>query len=253
MSSSTNRHYVIDRQEGTIVFGDGVNGMIPPVISNNIYVREYKCGGGKKANVKKCFLTGLKTTIPNVKSVINNDSAMGGADQETLDDLIIRAPHTIKNRDRAITIDDFEWIAKEASPFVAKTKCYQGGDPKKKENSIYVIIAPDYSDGTLYPEQSLLDLVETYIKDRSMVSIRDSIHVKAPEYVSIDVNVTIVPVSISETAAVVKRIRELILSFLHPISGGGRTEMDGSLERLSICQILLGPLKMMRVLIISAI
>jgi len=213
-SKPLNRHYIVDRVNGQIMFGDGINGMIPPALPNNILAGEYKSGGGQKGNQEQNVITELKTTIPNIDSVTNYDSASGGKDLEKVEDILKRVPHTIKNRERAVTREDFEWLAREASPEVVKTKCI------RDDGNIKVIIAPDYEDGVPYPEASLTDYVETYLKERAFAPIIGIIEVVGPEYKSIDIDITIVPVSISESAVVADRVVRRLRDFLNPLKGG---------------------------------
>lgn len=63
---------------------------------------------GAAGNVGASTLETLDTPVSGVASVTNDDSASGGADQESLVALIARAPLTIRSGDRAITAEDFE-------------------------------------------------------------------------------------------------------------------------------------------------
>lgn len=218
-SDSLSRHYIIDRVNGRIIFGDGIHGMIPPALPNNILSSEYKSGGGKKGNQKQKTITGLKTTIPNIDSVTNHDSSSGGRDLETVGDVVERAPHSIKNRGRAVTKEDFERLALEASPDVAKAKCISGND-----EMIRVIIAPAYEDDRPTPEAALTDYVEEYLKERAFAPVRNSIEVVGPAYKEIEIETTLVPVSISESAVVADKVERRVKEFLNPIIGGQEGE-----------------------------
>lgn len=217
-SDSLSRHYIIDRVNGMVMFGDGIHGMIPPALPNNILAREYKSGGGKKGNQEEKTLKGLKTTIPNIDSVANYDSSSGGRDLEFIGDILIRTPHSIKNGGRAVTIEDFEWLAMEASPEVAKTRCVKDGE------KIQVIIAPAGEDDRPSPEVALTDYVESYLQDRAFATVKDSIEVVGPAYKEIKIATTLVPVSISESAVVADRVERRLKEFLNPITGGEEGE-----------------------------
>ncbi len=220
-SDSLSRHYLIDRENGQLIFGDGVQGMIPPALPNNIYAREYKSGGGKKGNQKEMAVTGLKTTIPNIESVTNADAANGGRELESITDVVRRAPHFLKSNDRAITREDFEWLAMEASQEVSRAKCI----PEKEENcikKIIVVIAPDYEDGCLYPETGLLDLVETHLKAKAFAGIREIIEVAGPGYqkINVQVEIKVKEASLSETAIIIDTIKWRLAEYFSPIKGG---------------------------------
>ena len=214
LSKPLSRHYIVDRVNGKLIFGDGVNGMIPPALPNNIVAKKYKSGGGRKGNKKVETIKGLQTTIPNIDSVTNRDSASGGKDLELIKNILERAPYSIKNSGRGVTTEDFEWLAKEASAEVAKTRCI------KEQKDIKIIIAPNYEDGSLYPQASLIDCVETYLKERAFAPIKSDIMVLGPEYKNIDIETKIVTVSITESAIVAYRVERRLKEFLNPITGG---------------------------------
>lgn len=214
-STATSRHYIIDRVEGKILFGDGVHGMIPPVLPGNILALEYRTGGGKTGNQKRNILTVLKTTIPNIQGVMNYDSSSGGDDLEKADDILARVPNSLKTRDRAVTKGDFEWLAREASPQVARARCFV-----ESNDDIKVIIATSSEDGSLYPDISIIDHVGSYLKERAFATIRNFIKVEGPAYLEVDIQVIIVPVLLSEGALVAERVERRLKEFLDPINGG---------------------------------
>lgn len=121
-SSANHRHYTLDRQTGEIRFGDGRAGMIPPRGQNNIRLNFYRTGGGKQGNISSEIITELKTTIPYIDRVINLEASAGGAQQETLERLKTRVPKQLRHRDRAVTLEDIEDLAYEASTDVARVK-----------------------------------------------------------------------------------------------------------------------------------
>src|SRR5205814_10107527 len=83
----------------------------------------YRTGGGTKGNVGKNSVTVLKSSIPYVDRVTNASPAIGGEDAETLEMAMLRAPGMLRSRSRAVTTDDFEYLAMQASPEVARARC----------------------------------------------------------------------------------------------------------------------------------
>jgi hypothetical protein len=121
-STESDRHYLLDRQTGKIRFGDGQAGMIPPRGSNNIRLSFYRVGGGEQGNLVSQSVNQLKTTVPYIDRVVNLEAAAGGADQEKLDRLKERVPQKLRHRNRAVTLQDIEDLAYEASTDVARVK-----------------------------------------------------------------------------------------------------------------------------------
>lgn len=218
LSGPLSRHYVLDREQGTITFGDGVRGIVPPIGKNNIIARYYRTGGGVRGDVASGTITSLKRTIPYIDRVINHVSSSGGMDQEIIERAVNRGPHTIKNRNRAVTAEDFEWLALGASQYVARAKCLA------KNGNITVVIVPKYESDAPLPDAGLLDSVARYIKDRAFFTVINRIEFVGPEYKVIDAYVKVKPVLPGESTLVSDRIKERLKTFLHPLKGGPRGE-----------------------------
>ena len=58
-----------------------------------------------------------------ITSVTNLGPGRDGADEEPIEETMRRAPEELKIRDRAVTVDDYEFLAREASTDVAIQRC----------------------------------------------------------------------------------------------------------------------------------
>ncbi|TFG44137.1 MAG: putative baseplate assembly protein, partial [Bacteroidia bacterium] len=231
LSGSTSRHYLLDRAQGTITFGDGIRGMIPPAGIRNIVAQHYRSGGGIRGDVAPGTVVSLRKTIPYIDRVINHSAASGGMDQEIIEHAAIRGPHTIQSKNRAVTSEDFAWLAQEASLYVARAKCIA------HNGRIKVIIAPKYEGDAPLPDAGLLDSVARYLKERAFLPILDRIDVVGPKYTTINVRVKVKPVSFQESIAVSDRIHEKLTMFLHPLTGGVTGDGWDFGQALAISQI----------------
>jgi len=224
-SKPDSRHYVIDRNNGTITFGDGERGMIPPAGKDNLKCSRYQYGGGARGNVKAGTLTKLRTTFPYIDSVTNPDPADGGFDQEDLDHVRIRGPQTIKHRDRAVTYEDFEWLVREASPKVAKVKCLPTTDPARRfaPGWVTIIVVPMSEDAKPLPSQELLREIEEYIFARTSTYLTmypSQVNLIGPGYIRVGVEASVRFSSISEAKIIEGRIIDNLKKFFHPLYGG---------------------------------
>jgi Baseplate J-like protein len=120
-STPSDRHYMLDRLTGTVQFGDGQHGKIPPPGLNNIRAHYYT-GGGTQGNLAVETITQLKTTIPFIDHVTNLTAAGGGAAQESLDRVKARGAKSLRHRNRAVTAQDIEDLAFEASTAVVRVR-----------------------------------------------------------------------------------------------------------------------------------
>lgn len=224
-SGPMSRHYTVDKRLGKIQFGDGREGMVPPSGVDNI-TSTYRFGGGVMGNVPPQSITGLKNAIPFIDAVTNHLAADGGAEAETLDAVLKRGPQRLKNRNRAVTVEDFEWIARNVKRKVARAKALPNHDRNGNTNPgwVTVLIVPDSKDVPPLPTNQLIDDVEAGLKERMANTISTSapkyLHVRAPDYVKVIVKTTVVPVSLDAAARVEDAVRKTLNRFIHPLTGG---------------------------------
>jgi predicted phage baseplate assembly protein len=121
-STREDRHFILATTTGEVAFGDGEQGKIPGRLvvredpetdQPNIKVANYRWGGGAGGNAGANKITSLESSVPFVDSVTNLRPAIGGQDEETIDEAKLRAPETIRTRSRAVTSIDFEFLARQ--------------------------------------------------------------------------------------------------------------------------------------------
>lgn len=150
---------------------------------------------------------------------------------ESIECVVDRFPHIIKNRNRAVTNEDFEWLAYEASQYVARARCML------KNDAITVIIVPEYEGEAPLPDSGLLNSVETYLKERAFYSILHRIKTIGPDYTKINAYVNVRPVSLKESINVSERIEKKLKTFLHPLKGGPMGKGWDFGQNISISQV----------------
>lgn len=219
-SQASSRHYLCDPIAGEIRFGDGRKGWVPPAARDSIRC-EYRVGGGVAGNVGANTLTVLKQSVAYVQSVVNPFAAQGGADAETVDDAKRRGTYAIKNRDRAITAEDYESLALAASRRVARAKCVQASD-----GSISLLLVPkaEREDGEAraVPSRDLIDRVAAYIDQRRLITAR--VNVGKPKLLPVSLELTI-SLKPGATADRVKAdVKEKVKRLLNPLRGGPKGE-----------------------------
>ncbi len=214
------RAFVLERATGLIRFGNGTQGMIPPAGSRIIVA--YLTGGGLAGNVPRDTITQLRSAVPFVANVTNPVAAAGGADGETLAAIGERGPQRLRHHDRAITAADIEWIARDASPEVARARCLAITGPAghAQRGWITVIVVPCTSEDRPWPLAELQRRVADHLRARVPASVVRRLQVIEPNYIALNVAAEIVPVDPDATAMVEARLRENLNRFLHPLTGG---------------------------------
>lgn len=190
-SNAFSRHYVIDYATGKIHFGDGAKGVNPPKGKFNIKMRKYHTGGGTVGNVSKNTIQCLLQSIPFVSGCTNPYPAEGGADMESVDNLKSRAAGTFKSLQRAVTAEDFQWLAREASSSVGRSYCLRNRNSKNEVCTVILPVRPSGLgyDVKLVPSRELLRRVKEYLDDRKIVGT--PICVQAPVYKEFSVKIAL--------------------------------------------------------------
>jgi hypothetical protein len=96
---------------GAIVqFGDGIEGATVPTGQNNI-MANYRVGIGSAGNVASGSITTLVDRPVGVSGVTNPTAATGGQDAQSVDDIRVNAPLSVKTLGRAVSITDYQNFA----------------------------------------------------------------------------------------------------------------------------------------------
>jgi len=225
LSGPESRHYMLDSASGTITFGDGKNGMIPPAGKENI-ISDYRYGGGAQGNVKANTITKLWDNFVEIDSVTNPLPADGGFDQEDIETAKIRGPHTLKSWDRGITCDDVEWLVREAAPQIALVKCFptMNRDLDFTPGKATVIVVPKSNGLKPVPSQEMLNEIDRYLSQRIAAVLNTSdyprLDVIGPEYIRIGVEATVVYTNPESGKIIEGQIMDNLREFLNPLRGG---------------------------------
>ncbi len=166
-----------DEGNVTIIFGDGVNGKIPPV--SQAVAASYTIGGGAQGRVGAGTIVTLISVPAGTQSVTNPSAATGGNDQETLEQARASVPASLSAGDRAVTLDDYAIVALKASSSVEKTVAIQADS-----RTVRLVIAPA---GGGVATDALKSTVLAYVAARRQVGHR--IKAADPFYVPLAANI----------------------------------------------------------------
>ncbi len=223
------RCYVCDAATGTIELGPAVRqsdgdwrhyGAVPPK-GASLRMSRYRHGGGLRGNVAPGTLTVLKRGPAGIAAVTNPTAARGGVDPEGLVGVRQRGAMEIRARHRAVTAEDFEYLAMKASRRVGRAVCVSPDEG----NAVAVRILPhvhpadrrlEYDE--LQPPVDLLEEVAGYLDERRLLGA--TLHVAPVRLRGVSVVVELQ----TEPLADLVRIREETLRelyrFLNPLVGG---------------------------------
>lgn len=218
-SGPQDRHFVVDRTVGTVRFSGGDNGRIPPRGVDNVKAT-YTTGGGTDGNVDAATVTELKSSISLVESVTNPLPAEGGADVESTETLAERTSTQLKHRNRAVTANDYEALAKAAFPELARVSCRSSHDTAPR---VTVLIVPDSEREKPVPQRELKHRVRETLGQHAPASfvVDDdaSFVVSGPGYAELSVDVTVRAANVRSISALKNRIETTLDDYLHPLAG----------------------------------
>ena len=232
-SRPEDHHFVFTRSAGEIQLGPGVRegdgtlrvyGAVPPK-GATVRLRSYRHGGGRQGNVSAGAITVLKTSIPYVGRVENRGAASGGIDGETLDEAKVRGPVTLRTRSRAVTPEDFEVLAREAAPAIARVRCVAAGDGADP-GSVRVLVVParrNRANGVLrfeelLPDEHQLATIAAYLDERRIIGTR--VVVEPPFYQGITVVARVRPRPRVSPDRLEREALDALYRYLDPIDGG---------------------------------
>ena len=217
-------------------------GKVPPR-GSEFRMKAYRHGGGQRGNVKENTLTVLRSAIPAVASVTNPLPATGGREGGTLDLARQRARHELRTRQRAVTVEDFEYLAMHASIRVGRAKCLGPGVPALASGwelepdgsgeashpvpepgtiTVYILAAQEGREDRVTaddvkPSKALLTQVQTYL-DRCRL-LGCVVEVKPALLLEVTVEVTVETFARTSLARVERDIEASLHRFLNPLVG----------------------------------
>jgi len=269
-SSPQDRHYTIDSLTGTVQFGPliresdhlrretqvrssiqqprraGVSlireaeasplehqyGAVP-ARGSVISMVTYRTGGGRQGNVQSGALRFLKSAVPYVANVVNHQPATNGADAESLDQAVLRAPQMLRTRDRAVTAEDFEVLTERAGAgAISRVRCLPAA-ANSGAGTVRLVILPQantdaISEGVgIAPERlslspALQTQVLSYLDERRLLGVQ--VQLQEPEYmgVAVQTEVGLEPAYDNPRAQgeILHNLRIALYRYLNPLTGG---------------------------------
>lgn len=222
--------FVLDAVSGEVAFGPGVrladgsvrqHGRVPPH-GAPIRVPLYRTGGGAHGNVAPRTLTQLTSALPSVHAVVNRGAATGGVDPESLEEAMQRGPVTLRTRNRAVTVEDYEVLARDAAPEVARVRAVADPD---EVGVVRVLVVPALGDDVVslpfedvVPDDEVLGRIAGHLDERRTVGAR--VVVEPPLYQGIAVEADVLSAPRSQPDRVRRRAVAALHEHFHPTRGG---------------------------------
>jgi predicted phage baseplate assembly protein len=238
--------YTLDHATGLVSFGDGTHGAIPRWLSGNgsnrddadvvnIKATSYRWGGGSAGNTGPNTITGLRAAIPFVSSVTNQRASYGGADEETIDAAQARAPMVLRTSNRAVTGEDFAFLAEETpgaqiaraqafpllNPNFRMTRSAVDGTAQAEvpvPGAVTVIIVPQSTNPQPMPTDGILQLVAEWLDQYRLLTTE--LFVAPPHYRQVTIQASLIAAPTADAGIVHDAVVKQLLDYYHPLKGG---------------------------------
>jgi predicted phage baseplate assembly protein len=231
-SGPDDRHFVLDAVAGEISFGPAVreqDGTVRqyggvPTKGARIRVDAYLTGGGREGNLAPRAISVLKSSIAYVSRVENRRPMAGGVDGEDIENAKLRGPISLRTRGRAVTTEDFEHIALEAAPELARVRAVAAGDGVDA-GSVRVLVVPAAEADAgrlrfdqLLPSDETLARVAARLDECRVVGTR--VLVEPPAYRGITIVARLRARPRVNPTRLQDEAMRAIYGYFHPITGG---------------------------------
>ena len=224
--------FELDAATGTIRFGDGIRGRIPPR-GRRVRAGLIRSGGGEAGNLPAGTLkTVTAKTLGGVDAgksliVFQPLPLAGGANAESLAEAEKRIPSHVRHRERAVTPQDYRDLALETPGVdVGRVELLPRFKPQQRHDEIPGVVTvmalpsrPIAPAPNPRADRPFLEAVYAWLDVRRPLGVE--LYIIGCEYVPVAVSVA---VTIGESAGpetTLQAVKEALLRVLWPLPGGG--------------------------------
>lgn len=240
-STLHDRHFTLDPATGTVQLGPAVRqpdgtvrqyGRIPEN-GRTLRFSRYRYGSGANGNVPEHTLQTLTSSFAYLARVTNLRRATGGRDQETLEEVKMRAQRELQAQKRAVTAQDYELLLKNFSRSVARVRCLSPQeDEEVKPGSVELLVVPTVGSTLLAGDLGSLKVTQDFAREAKAFLnpyrlLTTSVQIREPHYTGVQVCAEIVVNDFSSPEMVRARVESILTRFLSPLplpDGEGEVE-----------------------------
>jgi hypothetical protein len=226
------RVFQLDASAGTVLFGDGVRGRIPPA-GRRIRARQVRSGGGTAGNVPAGTLKTISaTTLTGEPAggrliVVQPMTFDGGAEAETLREAERRLPARLQHCERAVTADDYRALAQETpGAAVGRVELLPRFKPQTRQSDIPGIVTvmalPDRPFGpppNPRADRPFLEAVHARLDTRRPLATE--LYVIGCEYVPVAVSVALTVAEGAPQETTMQAVKDAMRRVLWPLPANG--------------------------------
>jgi predicted phage baseplate assembly protein len=227
-SDPDDHHFTIDLVQGLIRLGPEIHDPLAGLVRRGstapkgaaLRMSRYRHGGGHVGNVSPGSLSTLRSAIPGVASVTNPGAAHGGVDPQSVRSARAQSALEIRTRHRAVTAQDYEFLATDASPRVARAVRVPAD-----EHGVTLGILPRIDPANrrltieeLTPEPELLEVIARHLDARKVAGC--PVRLAPVRFRGVSVVVNLEAAARADAEQIGHRVRDALHTYLNPLIGG---------------------------------
>ncbi|MEL6168985.1 MAG: hypothetical protein AAFR35_09855 [Pseudomonadota bacterium] len=202
--------------DGTVTFGDGWNGRIPPAGRDSVRAFAYQTGGQRVA-VAGFAEAKPRLQVPGFERAFVPDALAGGAEAPTSEDRVARMPAALRHQGQALSLADLEAIARDADSEIvqvrARAAAVQGGPVR------IAVLARGAGRAPVYGRARREGLVRALADRMSDAWAPGCLDVRSVSFVDLRIAVTLLPEA-DRVAEANAAARSTLWDLFHPAKGG---------------------------------
>lgn len=243
-STIHDRHFMLDAATGTIALGPAVrqpDGTVrqygrTPENGRSVRFLRYRYGSGANGNVPENSLQTFTSSFAYLSQVTNLHRATGGRDQESLEEVKLRAQRELQAQKRAVTAQDYELLLKNFTRNVARVKCLspQAEASNLKPGCVELLVIPAVGNALAAGDLGSLRLSANFVQEAKEFLnqyrlLTTSVQVREPQYTGVQVVSEIVVDDFAVPEVIQEKVAHCLQYFLSPVPLPG---MEPELQQL---------------------
>ena len=246
-SGPEDRHYILDRMNGRILFGNGVQVKVPRNTDGAAFTVQLRCCNGEKGNVGAGTITESSSNWLFVQDIYNPQAAFGGSNMESMERVLQRGAALFSSRGRFVTEQDYEREVLHFSDNIDKVSIIngEGRDGIYRERMLnIVLLMKDCTKGreSFYRIQ---DELKQHLLEHCELSINPKeLQIEEPVFVELNVDVWASVMKMEDSFEIQSLAMDTLNEYLNPVANSRTRGWNiGVLPRKSQIMMRLNSLK----------
>lgn len=177
-------------------------------------------GSGAQGNLPAGRTWKLERSIGYIHTVTNPEAMTGGCDEERPEDSMERIADSIRHQQRAVSVEDYEQLARCAVRGIRMVKCFSGYDDTGKplKGAVTLVVLPEQSGQQTLAFAPVREKIMQYMKGRISSTLADSgrFFVICPRQIEVRLYIECIVCEHSRPYEIKKKILERLETFFLP-------------------------------------